>query len=141
MLVHFLHSYTYFWILESSGAVTTGIFIDLFIMYLIDYLFVIDYYCLHINKKNNNNKINNIFFLSLFLLGVLQALRAVTVFFFSSYFFCEIDNAQCLTIYKIESCLAVVVGVLFYSFASRKKEDEEELDPEQIPLNSVEKLN
>ncbi|KAG4101313.1 hypothetical protein H8356DRAFT_1034577 [Neocallimastix lanati (nom. inval.)] len=96
LLVHFLHSYTYFWILESSGAVTTG---------------------------------------------VLQALRAVTVFFFSSYFFCEIDNAQCLTIYKIESCLAVVVGVLFYSFASRKKEDEEELDPEQIPLNSVEKLN
>ncbi|ORX63335.1 hypothetical protein BCR32DRAFT_273464 [Anaeromyces robustus] len=96
LLLHFLHAYTYFWILESSGAVTTG---------------------------------------------VLQALRAVTVFFFSSYFFCEIDNAQCLTIYKIESCLAVVTGVICYSLASRVKKNNEELDPDQIPLTTIEKID
>jgi len=96
LLLHFLHAYTYFWILESSGAVTTG---------------------------------------------VLQALRAVTVFFFSSYFFCEIDNAQCLTIYKVESCLAVVTGVLFYSMASRVKKEDDDLDPDQIPLTTIEKID
>lgn len=96
LLLHFLHSYTYFWILESSGAVTTG---------------------------------------------VLQALRAVTVFFFSSYFFCEIDNAQCLTIYKIESCLAVVIGVLIYSWASREKKEDNTLEADQIPLTSLEKID
>jgi len=97
LLLHFLHAYTYFWILENSGAVTTG---------------------------------------------VLQALRAVTVFFFSSFFFCEIDNAQCLTIYKVESCLAVVTGVLCYSIASRSKKEEHEIEPDQIPLTTtIGKLN
>jgi len=94
LLCHFLHSYTYYWITESSGAVT---------------------------------------------LGVIQALRAVTVFFFSSYFFCKIDNAQCLTIYKIESCLVVVTAIVFYSYASKKKKEENELELEQIQLISDEK--
>jgi len=73
-------------------------------------------------------------------IGVLQALRAVTVFFFSSYFFCEIDNAQCLTIYKIESCFAVVSGVLFYSWASKDKKEDNNLELDQIPLTTVEKI-
>ena len=77
----------------------------------------------------------------LFFIGVLQALCAVTVFFFSSYFFCEIDNAQCLTIYKIESCLAVVIGVLIYSWASREKKEDNTLEADQIPLTSLEKID
>lgn len=96
LLTHFLHAYTYFWILDASGAVTTG---------------------------------------------VLQSLRAVTVFFFSSYFFCSIDSAQCLTIYKVMSCLAVVTGVLFYSFASKKKTETPPQESDQIPLTNLEKID
>ncbi len=46
------------------------------------------------------------------LAGVLQGLRAVCVFAFSSVFFCHLQHSQCFDLFKALSTLIVVGGVM-----------------------------
>lgn len=47
--------------------------------------------------------------------GVIQSIRAISVFFLSSALYCSDDASQCLTSPKVASCLVVVMGILLYS--------------------------
>lgn len=49
--------------------------------------------------------------------GVLQALRAVLVFFLSHFAFCGLDDQQCFTSKKGTSTFVVVIGVLWFSIS------------------------
>jgi drug/metabolite transporter (DMT)-like permease len=65
--------------------------------------------------------------------GLSQSIRAISVFLFSSLFFCEVNEAQCITLWKGISSIIVVGGVLFYStapdfFQSDKKEVQDEVN-------------
>jgi drug/metabolite transporter (DMT)-like permease len=75
VLASFFHSLSYFKLLDSIGAVSTGI---------------------------------------------IQALRAVSVFFLSSLFFCHSEPSQCFNAYKGLSTLTVCIGVVAFSASSRK---------------------
>jgi len=48
--------------------------------------------------------------------GLLQAVRAVGVFFFSAALFCSTQSIQCLTIPKILSTFVVIIGILAFSY-------------------------
>lgn len=58
--------------------------------------------------------------------GVLQAIRAISVFLLSSYLFCSTNSDQCMNLYKAASAIAVSVGVVYYS-RSEDKIDEEKI--------------
>ena len=51
--------------------------------------------------------------------GILQALRAAAVFFFSSILFCENHTAQCITSHKVTSAGFVVAGVVAFTLAPK----------------------
>ncbi|KAJ3227819.1 hypothetical protein HK099_000073 [Clydaea vesicula] len=53
--------------------------------------------------------------------GVLQALRAVLVFFLSHFFFCDQDAHQCFTFGKGLSTFFVILGVLGFAYAKSLK--------------------
>jgi len=53
--------------------------------------------------------------------GILQALRAISVFILSAYYFCSVDLSQCFTMWKGLSTLLVVSGVIGFSFATTFK--------------------
>eukprot|EP01090_Pellita_catalonica_P021523 TRINITY_DN8085_c0_g1_i5.p1 TRINITY_DN8085_c0_g1~~TRINITY_DN8085_c0_g1_i5.p1 ORF type:complete len:393 (-),score=24.87 TRINITY_DN8085_c0_g1_i5:339-1517(-) len=55
--------------------------------------------------------------------GVLQSLRAVSVFGMSAWLFCETHHAQCFNTYKGISTFFVVMGILFFSFQSFYKSE------------------
>lgn len=50
--------------------------------------------------------------------GIIQALRAVIVFFLSSYFFCSAHHEQCFNYWKGLSSLIVISGIVLFSTTS-----------------------
>eukprot|EP01121_Diplochlamys_sp_Union-15-3_P014600 TRINITY_DN4670_c0_g1_i1.p1 TRINITY_DN4670_c0_g1~~TRINITY_DN4670_c0_g1_i1.p1 ORF type:complete len:292 (+),score=22.02 TRINITY_DN4670_c0_g1_i1:49-924(+) len=70
VLSAFLHSYTYYWLINNVGAVATG---------------------------------------------VLQSVRAISVFALSSMFFCSEHDEQCYNLYKAIATVVVVCGLAYYS--------------------------
>jgi drug/metabolite transporter (DMT)-like permease len=59
--------------------------------------------------------------------GVINSIRAVSVFFLSSALYCRDDASQCFTRPKVASCVVVVVGILLYSIFSSKAQQEQKL--------------
>jgi len=59
--------------------------------------------------------------------GVINSIRAVSVFFLSSALYCRDDVSQCFTRPKVASCVVVVVGILLYSIFSSKAQQEQKL--------------
>ncbi|KAJ3218344.1 hypothetical protein HK099_005098 [Clydaea vesicula] len=59
--------------------------------------------------------------------GVLQALRAVLVFFLSHYLYCGKDSNQCFTFGKGVSTFFVIIGVLAFAYAKSLKPKEYKL--------------
>jgi len=57
--------------------------------------------------------------------GVINSIRAVSVFFLSSALYCRDDVSQCFTRPKVASCVVVVVGILLYSLFSSKAQQEQ----------------
>lgn len=53
--------------------------------------------------------------------GVMQSIRAVSVFGLSSVIFCAHDQAQCYDTKKGIATFLVVIGVLYYSFAKARR--------------------
>ena len=53
--------------------------------------------------------------------GVLQALRAISVFGTSALLFCSFDPSQCYNTYKGIATALVAVGVIFFSYFSPVK--------------------
>jgi hypothetical protein len=62
--------------------------------------------------------------------GVLQSLRAVLVFYFSSLLYCSSHTEQCLTMGKSLSAFVVIIGVVSFIVATSRK-------PSHEPLESV----
>jgi hypothetical protein len=52
--------------------------------------------------------------------GVLQSLRAVMVFYFSSLLYCNSHPEQCLTLSKSLSAFVVIIGVVTFIVASNR---------------------
>lgn len=52
--------------------------------------------------------------------GILQALRAVLVFFVSSFIFCATHSEQCLNFSKIFSAVIVIGSVLLFIYSGKK---------------------
>jgi hypothetical protein len=52
--------------------------------------------------------------------GVLAALRAVSVFAFSSVFFCDLHHEQCFNFWKGLSTIFVMAGLVYYGYSSKK---------------------
>ena len=50
--------------------------------------------------------------------GIIQSLRAVFVFFISSYFFCDSHAEQCFTFWKGLASLIVILGIIMFSMTS-----------------------
>ncbi|ORX78522.1 hypothetical protein BCR32DRAFT_295010 [Anaeromyces robustus] len=59
--------------------------------------------------------------------GVINSIRAVSVFFLSSALYCRDDISQCFTKPKVASCVVVVVGILLYSYFSSKAQQQQQL--------------
>jgi len=57
--------------------------------------------------------------------GVINSIRAVSVFFLSSALYCRDDASQCFTRPKVASCIVVVVGILLYSIFSSKAQKQQ----------------
>jgi drug/metabolite transporter (DMT)-like permease len=58
--------------------------------------------------------------------GVINSIRAVSVFFLSSALYCRDDVSQCFTRPKVASCVVVVVGILLYSVFSSKAQQQQQ---------------
>eukprot|EP01122_Echinamoeba_exundans_P002858 TRINITY_DN12853_c0_g1_i1.p1 TRINITY_DN12853_c0_g1~~TRINITY_DN12853_c0_g1_i1.p1 ORF type:complete len:365 (+),score=48.09 TRINITY_DN12853_c0_g1_i1:82-1176(+) len=54
--------------------------------------------------------------------GVLAALRAVSVFAFSSIFFCDLHHEQCFNFWKGLSTIFVMAGLVYYGYSSKKSD-------------------
>jgi len=63
--------------------------------------------------------------------GVINSIRAVSVFFLSSALYCRDDVSQCFTRPKVASCIVVVVGILLYSIFSSKAQKQQIKDKKE----------
>ena len=68
--------------------------------------------------------------------GVLQGLRAVCVFAFSSVFFCKNQHSQCFNVFKGFSTLIVIGGVGVYAFLSYIEDKRAAIDALTAPVDS-----
>ena len=58
--------------------------------------------------------------------GVNKALQAISIFAFSSMFFCDEHPDQCLSLLKLVSMVLVIIGVLWYAHATSEAKALEE---------------
>ncbi len=52
--------------------------------------------------------------------GVMNSIRAISVFGISAIFFCSSDHKQCYTLAKLLSTCVVIAGILIYSYGKSR---------------------
>lgn len=69
--------------------------------------------------------------------GILQSLRAILVFAFSSLLFCEVQESQCYTLKRGLATLVVVAGVIYYSLSKGRNSPNFVALPMQTPKKLI----